>query len=671
MNFFDSIFNSNPNNPQNNQAYDSLYSLASQSSINDHAIGSVIGAFMGDAMGAPLEFTDITHPKLNVAMKLGGGGSYYLAPGQITDDSEMALSLARGLVAEPFVLNLGKIASFYLDWYKSPPFDIGSTTTKALKGLHLKDLTENSYSRLYIKIKENSKSNNENSLSNGALMRITPLAVWCHRMTDFEDIEWAVKTENELTHPNEIVHKANSLYVLAIRELINNDGNFEAAIEKIESTLEEKANIKHKLSAKPWKDIEEWFIDAQKPSMKQIPAFPQEGYMRIAWTYAMSALLKKQSDYCKGMREILAKGGDTDTNGCIYGGLIGAALGFKNLPKELVEKVLNCKHEYQKRPPQFHPKELIGLLPKIIAQAPETLIFRGVALEYRISPESLYGRFEKISKDSVRKNKTLGCLFGFLWGEEDRKLKNKNSKIFEEEKLEQGFEKKNSFEFIIRLIRKLTRLDCKKNDWICEYGEVWKEKRRPIEILSTMIPLALLTNFSLKPFEETHKNIKIALEKTYPDSDLDETKECCLLVFQIFYWLLNENNQQQIIGNIEKIVYSELENNKNLKMVGSWFSNVIINKMNVKENNSLKSIMVIIFDLLKSPGGLDLTDREELKLKAVNEENLGLIGALCGAAGVFKDLEKKKVEEILRKQRDPEFHLNNLLFLLGRISCSK
>lgn len=669
MNSF-GFLNSNPNNPQNSQNYESLYFLASQSSINDHAIGSVMGAFLGDAMGAPLEFTDITSSKLNVAMKLGGGGSFFLSQGQITDDSELALSLARGLVAEPFVLNLGKIASCYMDWYKSPPFDIGTTTTKALKGLSLKDQTENSYSRLYIKIKENSKSNNENSLSNGALMRITPLAVWCHRMTDFEDIEWAVKVENELTHPNETVHKANSLYVLAIKELINNDGNFDAAIEKIESILEEKTTIKHKLTAKPWKDIEEWFIDAHNPSQKQIPAFPHEGYMRIAWTYAMSALLKKQNNFCKGMREILEKGGDTDTNGCIYGGLIGAALGFKSLPKELVEKVLNCKHEYQRRPPQFHPKELVKLLPDIIGCAPETLLFRGVALECRISAESLYGRFEKFSNDSVRKNKTLACLFGFLWGEEDRKLK-KNSKIFEEEKFEQGIQKKNSFDFIIRLIRKLTQLNWKKNDWVCEYGEVWKEKRSPIEILSTMIPLALFANFSLRPFEETLKSIKVALEKTSPELDLDETKECCLLVFQIFYWLLNENKQQQIITHIEKILDSEPENNKNLNKMRSWFSNVILHKIDSKDNKSLKSIMVIIFDLLKSPGGLDLIEREKLKIKAGDEENIGVIGALCGAAGGFNDLDKKKVEDILRKQRDPEFHLNNLLFLLGRISCSK
>ena len=38
----------------------------------------------------------------------------------------------------------------------------------------------------------------------------------------------------------------------------------------------------------------------------------------------------------------IAEGGDTDTNACIVGGLIGAAVGFNGLPKFIREKVLAC-----------------------------------------------------------------------------------------------------------------------------------------------------------------------------------------------------------------------------------------------------------------------------------------------------------------------------------------
>lgn len=33
------------------------------------------------------------------------------------------------------------------------------------------------------------------------------------------------------------------------------------------------------------------------------------------------------------MKNVISEGGDTDTNACIVGGVIGAVIGFKNLPE--------------------------------------------------------------------------------------------------------------------------------------------------------------------------------------------------------------------------------------------------------------------------------------------------------------------------------------------------
>ena len=41
------------------------------------------------------------------------------------------------------------------------------------------------------------------------------------------------------------------------------------------------------------------------------------------------------------MRQMIREGGDTDTNCCIVGGMIGALLGLKNIPAYMVNKVLN------------------------------------------------------------------------------------------------------------------------------------------------------------------------------------------------------------------------------------------------------------------------------------------------------------------------------------------
>jgi len=40
------------------------------------------------------------------------------------------------------------------------------------------------------------------------------------------------------------------------------------------------------------------------------------------------------------LRLTIQQGGDTDTNACIVGGLLGAAVGIKNIPSYMLNKVL-------------------------------------------------------------------------------------------------------------------------------------------------------------------------------------------------------------------------------------------------------------------------------------------------------------------------------------------
>ena len=64
-------------------------------------------------------------------MKMEGGGTWNLAPGQITDDSELAMCLMRGLVEGKGKLNTGCIVKNYGKWFQAGPFDIGGTIRNA------------------------------------------------------------------------------------------------------------------------------------------------------------------------------------------------------------------------------------------------------------------------------------------------------------------------------------------------------------------------------------------------------------------------------------------------------------------------------------------------------------------------------------------------------------
>jgi ADP-ribosylglycohydrolase len=49
----------------------------------------------------------------------------------------------------------------------------------------------------------------------------------------------------------------------------------------------------------------------------------------------------------------LARGGDTDTNGCIAGALVGAATGARNIPEAMKAAVLDCDTRQGRQRPRF------------------------------------------------------------------------------------------------------------------------------------------------------------------------------------------------------------------------------------------------------------------------------------------------------------------------------
>ena len=106
----------------------------------------MLGALVGDAAGATLEFfeTDITSDDVAWAMSMPGGGDLQVAPGQITDDGELTLSMARTLAACK-TFDLEAIAQNYAKWVESRPFDMGFTTSYSLGSFRDVDVSQMGY----------------------------------------------------------------------------------------------------------------------------------------------------------------------------------------------------------------------------------------------------------------------------------------------------------------------------------------------------------------------------------------------------------------------------------------------------------------------------------------------------------------------------------------------
>jgi ADP-ribosylglycohydrolase len=322
----------------------------------DAALGGFLGACVGDAAGAVLEFigyapsmTEVEH-----AMTMPGGGMLGVASGQITDDSELALCLAQALATSQD-FNIEQIAQNYAKWVKSRPFDMGMTTRKSLgcfRESQWQNVCEtNGYA---VAMTKAAKQRCMDSKANGSLMRSAPLGIWGSRLSDDKLAQYAIQ-DSSLSHPNDSCCHAVACYAIAMASLIENQGDRAKAFNRAEHWANRYAND----------DVHRWLKNAK--DNVEVPYYPQVGFVKIGFVHAFRHLLLGSS-YQDAISETLAGGGDTDTNACIVGGLIGAACGASHIRENMKLAVFNCDTHQGRNPrPAFlHPNQLPELTKQLL-----------------------------------------------------------------------------------------------------------------------------------------------------------------------------------------------------------------------------------------------------------------------------------------------------------------
>ena len=343
--------------------------MANTQEIYERAKGCLLGALVGDAAGATLEFLnhDPTPKEVEWAMSMPGGGALAVAPGQITDDGELTLCLAQAL-AESKIFNLEKIARNYAQWVESDPFDIGFTTSASLGSYSRYEWQDTFKQEGYAGVMTKAAAARcYGSKANGSLMRITPLGIWGHQLEDEQLANYAIQ-DSRLSHPNPSCCYAVACYAIALASSIKYKGERNKAFDNAKNWLKTQANLgQNELEQNSRTEVSNWLQDIE--NNVTVPYSPQIGFIKIAFTHAFRHLLGG-SDYVTAIEETLAGGGDTDTNACIVGGLIGAACGVEAIPESMISAVLNSntKQGENPRPSFLHPSQVPLLIENLLKE---------------------------------------------------------------------------------------------------------------------------------------------------------------------------------------------------------------------------------------------------------------------------------------------------------------
>jgi len=157
--------------------------------------GILYGQLIGDSLGSLVEFqsaAEIAAAYPDGVRELQDGGVFRLIAGQPTDDSEMALAMARSIIRMGGY-NAQDVLDSYRRWAASDPFDIGITCANAL--LHQ-----------YI---------NPDSQANGALMRLSPLAILGMNLPE-DTLADLAELDCRMTHTHPLCITINRIVAVAL-----------------------------------------------------------------------------------------------------------------------------------------------------------------------------------------------------------------------------------------------------------------------------------------------------------------------------------------------------------------------------------------------------------------------------------------------------------------------
>ncbi len=300
----------------------------------DRAAGVLLGAACGDALGVPYEFAVPPGAGEMPVMKGGGLGPYQ--PGEYSDDTQMAVCIARvaatgaDLRAEDA---LDQIAAGFLDWAASGATDMGAQTRAVLA-----DARGGAGSRPARALRTAADWLHERTgrtAGNGSLMRTGVVAL--AYLDDPDAMAEAARAVSGLTHPDPLTAEACVLWCAAIRRAV------------LDASLD---GMGEGLGLLPGGRRTRWaglIAEAERHAPVQ---FFHNGFvvtaLQAAWSAATDTPVPDDEPAsgtfaCQHLEHALAAaigiGDDTDTVAAIAGALLGARWGASAIPLPWVRAV--------------------------------------------------------------------------------------------------------------------------------------------------------------------------------------------------------------------------------------------------------------------------------------------------------------------------------------------
>ncbi len=295
-------------------------------SRKDRILGGLWGAVVGDALGVPVEFLSRDEVQQELVTDMRGNGSHRQPAGTWSDDSSLLLCTTDSLLRHDF--DTEDIGHRFVQWYRErlwtpwgKVFDVGATTAQAL-------------GRIANGVRaEVAGSNDEYSNGNGSLMRILPVALR-FASESMKVLLDRVHRASAITHRHPRSQMACGLYALVTRQLLsgaNPARAFQRGVAESRSFYEADAYWAVEL------DSFQLALAGDLGSRLE-SEIDSSGYVVHTITASLWCLLTTEN-YRDCVLKAVNLGGDTDTTGCVAGGLAGVAYSVRSVPQNWINQL--------------------------------------------------------------------------------------------------------------------------------------------------------------------------------------------------------------------------------------------------------------------------------------------------------------------------------------------
>lgn len=291
---------------------------------DDRIAGVLLAAACGDALGVPYEFGSAPLAAGEVPRMIGGGLGPY-APGEWSDDTQMAVVIARVAAEQGLrtVPALDAVVEGWIGWLDEGASDVGVQTRQVLTSVAAEGSTRRWSSASSVSAALHRRTGR--TAGNGSLMRTAPVALVF--LDDPATLTLAARWVSEATHADDLAGDACVLWCHAIRRAV------------LDGTMPDLSALVAELPIARREQWAGWIAEAER---RPPAAFAPNGYVVLALQAAWSAIRHPVGDGSPVVASLTAAvhaGDDTDTVAAIAGSLLGAAHGASALPGEWLADV--------------------------------------------------------------------------------------------------------------------------------------------------------------------------------------------------------------------------------------------------------------------------------------------------------------------------------------------